>query len=60
LEGFETGIEISVRLLLELGMNNKFIAYDDFVDAALNIASLLLSAYTLKPGRVWGRGTWLG
>lgn len=31
LEGFETGIEISVRLLLDLGMNNKFITYDDFV-----------------------------
>lgn len=31
IEGFETGIEISVRLLLELGMENKFITYDDFV-----------------------------
>ena len=31
LEGFETGIEISVRLLLDLGMNNKFITYDDFI-----------------------------
>ena len=32
LEGFETGIEISTRLLLELGMNNKFITYADFVE----------------------------
>lgn len=31
LEGFETGIEISVRLLLDLGMKNKFITYDDFI-----------------------------
>ena len=31
-QGFETGIEISTRLLLELGMNNKFITYNDFVE----------------------------
>ena len=31
MEGFETGLEISVRLLLDLGIENKYITYDDIV-----------------------------
>ena len=29
IEGFETGIDISVRLLVELGLQNKFITGED-------------------------------
>ena len=33
-EGFETGLDISVRLLLDLGMNNHFITYNDFTPSS--------------------------
>ena len=31
IEGFETGLDISVKLLLDLGMENKLITYDDII-----------------------------